>query len=219
MFTYLPYNVTALVAQPVVPSTTPWWDTVWFSDVLVAVGVIAALAIYWRQQRGSITRQRESTLAHLKGVKVAMEAWAKDYFGTSYAGTAANDRSELDFNAIMAGGYFQNFLVSTEPVASLIQPPGDAWPIASKTVQAASIALLRMGQFNQLVQQQTDFNARHAAELQGLDLGEDRKMAIAKAGRQISKNIHGAAIGDATWYERLMDALDENIRALKATVT
>jgi len=210
------------------PPATAWWDAVWFGNLMVGAGLLIALVgvvaafvgiraayhIYRSQQRDAINEQRQATLAHLKGVKAAMEAWAKDYFDTSYAGAAAKDRAELDFNAIMQGSYFQNFRVSPEPVASLLQPPGEAWPIDSETITVASIALLRMGQFNQLVQQQTDFNALHAAEIRDEALGDNRRLAIAKSGRRISEIMHGDVIGDAKWYKGLMKALDKNIQDL-----
>ena len=208
---HVPWNVDLPPA-----SLVPWWDTVWFSDILVVGSVAVALAIYWQQQRGSIRRQRESTLAHLRGVRVAMKAWADGFFGTSYAGDAATDRAELDFNTIMSSGdYFLNFRVPTEPVVSLIQPPGDAWPINSETVEAASVALLRMTVFNQLVQQQTDLHVLHAAELKRPDIDDQAKLPIALAARRISENIHADAIGDANWYQNLIEALDANILDLE----
>jgi len=195
--------------------SAPWWDAAWVSDVVVILSVLVAVAIYWRQRLGSTRRQRESTLAHLKGVKASMEAWADDYFGTGYEGDAAENRSEVDFNAVMQGGYSQNFCVPTEPVVSLIQPPGDAWPISSRTVEAASVALLRLTIFNQFVQQQTDFNLLHAAELKRPDLSDEAKMPIALASRRISKNIHASAIGDGSWYKDLIDALDANVQEIE----
>lgn len=69
--------------------------------------------------------------------------------------------------------------------------------------------------FNQLVQQQTDFNVRHAVEVKRAQHDDEWKLAIALTARRISENIHGAAIGDAGWYTELMEALDANITTLK----
>jgi hypothetical protein len=207
---------TRFIAQSVSQSV-PWWDRVWFGDLLVVASVVVAVLIFWQTQRASRRRQRESTLAHLRGVKVAMEAWADDFFGTSYAGDdAARNRSEIDFNAVMQGSYFQNFRVPTEPVASLSQPPGEAWPIAARTIETASVALLRFTVFNQLVQQQTDFNVLHAEELQHPDIDDGQtRHPIALAARRISETIHHDAIGDATWYVDFIKALDANILELE----
>jgi hypothetical protein len=196
-------------------ASVPFWDTVWFSDLIVVGSVVVAVSIYLVQKRGSVKRQRESTLAHLKGVKAAMEVWGSDYFDTDYSGAAAKDRGNLDAKKIMNKDYFQNFRVPTEPVASLIQPPEDAWPLQSATVQAASIALLKMTHFNQLVQQQTDFNLRHAAEIAQWDLPESTRRWIALGARKISENIHGGVIDDGTWYKDLMKAINANIQTLQ----
>jgi len=199
----------------VTPPPMPWWDAVWSSDILVVSGFGVSWLLYWRQKVGSVRSQRQSTLNHLKGVKKAMESWPKSFFTTNYEGEAAETRSEADYNEIMRGGYGQVFQVSTEPVASLLQPPGGSWPIASETVEAASVALQQMRVFNQLVQQQSDFNSRHAAELRDGNLDEYRHQAIAMAGRRISRSIHASGIGNAEWFKRLLEALDENIQALE----
>lgn len=225
MFGHLMQTTTIAMPTLLMASTTPLWDASWIGDVLVILAAGVAWLIYKRQRRDTATdrhaadlahvrEQRAATLAHLQGVKAGLVAWTNEYFTTSYEGQAAADRSEVDFNAIMQGYYFQNFRVSTEPVASLIRPLGDAWPLEHETLVAASVALQRMGVFNQLVQQQTDFNLRHAAELQG-DVDEERKKAIGLAGRRISEHIHGAAIGDASWYEEFIAAIDKNIDALE----
>ena len=102
----------------------------------------------------------------------------------------------------------QNYRVSIDPVASLIALSGDTWPFSQRTVRAANIALSRMTVFNQLVQQQTDFNVLHVAHLRRFG-GRDRT-PIAEAGFTISGIIHGA-IDDASWYHDLKLALDLNI--------
>jgi hypothetical protein len=193
----------------------PLWDRAWFGNALVLVSIVVAVAVYLFQRQGVLHSKRESTLAHVKGVEAAMRGWAQSFFGTSYEGEAAENRCELDFNTIMRGQYVQNFKVPTEPVESLIQPPGDAWPLSSDTVEAAGVALQRMTAFNQLVQQQTDFNLLHAAELRRPDITEDEKRPIAEAARKICEGIHGFAIGDAGWYGGLMEALQANVEELE----
>ena len=203
--------------------SVPWWDTVWigtilvsFGDLLVIVGFGVAWWIYKNQDKASAIQRQKSTLAHLKGVKAAMEEWHDNFFTTSYEGTAAQDRSESDFNMVMRGTYIQNYRVPTEPVSSLIEPAGDIWPYSTETVRAANVALARMTVFNQLVQQQTDFNLRHAAELRRLD--EEERKPVALAARRISEDLHGGAIADASWYHELKKALEDNIRLLEAAL-
>lgn len=192
----------------------PFWDTVWAADLVVLFGIIVAVIIYSLQQHGSKHRQQQSTLAHLKGVKTAIEGFAP-FFSTSYEGGRAEHRAQRDYDLVMAGLYMQNYKVPTEPVASLIEPPGDAWPIESKTSEAAGTALMRLTHFNQLVQQQADFNALHAAEIRRSRMNHGDRLATATAARGISAMLHGSVIEDASWYQDLISAIDDNIEILE----
>lgn len=199
---------------------SPWWDRAWLGTVLIAVGnllVLTGVAVAWsiyRRQRGDSRRQRkESTLAHLSGVKAALADWHDNFFMTGYEGAAATARAQLDYNHVKAGGYIQNYRVPTEPVASLIRPAEELWPVEPTTIQAANVALSRMTVFNQLVQQQTDFNLRHSVELRRLT--EDEREPIAQAAMRISSDLHGGAIGDSTWYMNLKKSLEDNIGTLQ----
>lgn len=197
-------------ALPVPPP--PFWDTVWFSDALVVAGFAIAIGLYWATQRSATREQRKSTLAHLKGVKAAMTSWGDSYFTTDYAGVGAYDRARIDYLQIVEQRtYVQNFKVPTEPLETLIQPPGDAWPIEPRTVEAAGVALHKMTVFNQMVGQQSDFNAQHAIDFRDDDLNQ----RLAEAAELISQRIHGI-IGDSAWYRELVDALDANIALLES---
>jgi hypothetical protein len=68
--------------------------------------------------------------------------------------------------------------------------------------------------FNQLVQQQTDFIAMHAAEIRG----HRDKEALATAADVISQHLHEGGIGDAEWYRELIHALDANIDQLASAL-
>ena len=72
-----------------------------------------------------------------------------------------------------------------------------------------------MTAFNQLVQQQTDFNLLHAAELPTLQ--GDQLEHLAAAAMRISEHIHGA-IDDADWYHSLKTAIDHNIAELNTSL-
>jgi hypothetical protein len=182
--------------------------------VLVSVGV--AIIIYWRQRLVSKRR----VLATLRAVRDGMikwkaeRGWGDRHFGTAYSEPEAETRARQDFDAIMEKTYAQNFRVPTEPLAALIQRP-DAL-ITSGTVEAVNIALWRIGVFNQLVQQQTDFNARHLAEIIHSNLPDERRRDLAEAARRISVMLHRDAIGDASWYQDLKAALTANIETLES---
>jgi hypothetical protein len=217
----------------------PWDDRAWIGTLLVAigdavviVGVFVAYWIYHRQNLLADSQRRESTLAHLEGVRDALREWHDNFFNTPYKGQAALDRAELDFNLVMKGNYMTNYRVATEPVVSLIQPPADLWPFSRETVRTANVALSRMTVFNQLVQQQTDFIALNTVELRALSKQEpetletllaalahppmpedDPRRPIAEAAKSISAQLHGI-IDDAAWYHGLRAALDENIDEL-----
>jgi len=150
----------------------------------------------------------------------SVNPYGKDHFGgKGYSAQAAEDRANLDRDQIMNYSYFQNFQVPPEPIASLIQNAGSGWPLNIETVEAANNALWRITTFNQLVQQQTNFNAAHVSEFLDKTLDIERRQALAKAGRAISVMIHGSAIGDTQWYPRLITALDRNIQELEQRKT
>ena len=193
-------------------ATAPWWDAAWLSDLLLIAGFAVAGLIYGLTQHATTQQQRRSALNHLKGVKAAMRDWAGAYFDTDYEGAQAALRASEDYRTVLDGQYIQNFLVPITPVESLVQPPGDSWPLAPRTVEAAGTALHRMTIFNQLVQKQTDFHMLHAAEYQG----DGPKEELARAVEVISRQLHGSAIGDRAWYRELVAALDENIEELEA---
>ncbi len=52
----------------------------------------------------------------------------------------------IDYQSIMDDSYVQSALVSTETVATLLQPPGDSWPIEENTIKSASFALQKFTQ-------------------------------------------------------------------------
>lgn len=199
-----------LAVVPVPPP--PFWDRVWASDILLILGFAVAIGIYVATQRTATRQRRASTMAHLKGVKATMTAWGDSYFTTGYVGTAVQDRAKLDYNRVLQGGSTQNYKAPTEPLVTLMQPPGDGWPIEQRTVVAAGVALQRMTVFNQMVEQQTDFNARHATEF-GID-DATRRQRLAEGADRISQRIH-TVIGDRAWYLELVAALDANIALLE----
>jgi hypothetical protein len=210
-------------------SSIPWWDKAWaaalataIGDLLVLVGIVVAWRIYRRQKREENKRRQESTLAHLWGVRAALKDWYDGFFTTKYQGADLLGRSQMDYDVVMeTGSYSQNFRVSTAAIANLIQPSGDLWPLREETVRAATIALQRMTVFNQLVQQQTDFNLQNAVAMRYGSIA--KREPIAASARRISFDVHNA-IDDASWYGALGRALvldifdlERRLRASKAS--
>ena len=195
----------------------PWWDSTWFSTLLVFVGVVLAVLVavwvYSRQSSASKRQMREASFDHLRGVAAALIEWHDNFFMTSYADKDANARADLDANLIEQGRYMQNYVVATTPVASLTEITRGTWSFDERTVRAANVALSRMTIFNQLVQKQTDFLVQHAVNIEFLSV-EDRK-PIAAAAKRISMDLHGA-IGNNAWYVDLKWAIARNMRDLGA---
>jgi hypothetical protein len=79
----------------------------------------------------------------------------------------------------------------------------------------ASVALWQLGIFNQLVRQQTDYNALHLAEIRDDELPLARREALSKAAYSISRMLHKNGVGDAAWYWALIDQLTTNRRELQ----
>jgi hypothetical protein len=194
------------------------WLRPWFSRtfVLVYIGFVVTIVIYWLQRLHALRRQIDATVSLLKAVQ-AITPYGEEHFGgEGYDAKAAENRSKLDYDKIMEKGYFQNFTVPSEPIASLIQNAGNGWPLNDSTVIAANVALWKLTTFNQLVQQQTDFNVAHVAEFRDADLDADQRKLLAESARGISRMIHEHAIGDSRWYPKLIAELTRNIEELVA---
>jgi hypothetical protein len=110
-------------------------------------------------------------------------------------------------------------VVPREPLVALVNSPSAGDLIAVETVETASLALYWVGVFNQLVQQQTDFNARHLAEIRDARIEEERLAAIGRGAYEISHMVHATGIASANaeggWYRRLSEAVETNIADLE----
>jgi hypothetical protein len=201
----------------------PLWDRVWpgtlfvlVGDILVLVGVIVAWVVYHRQIATANKQRQETSLAHLEGL-VALFADRYDaFFGQSYVGKTLFERAAMEHKNVTDGTYGQVYQVPTESLVSLIQPAGDVWPFSAETVRAANVALSRITAFNQLVGQQTQFNALYGSDIL-TEQDSDRRPSrpsLALAAWRLTFDIHGA-IGDSTWYADLKTQVTANIRDLK----
>jgi hypothetical protein len=193
--------------------TTGDWIAI-IGDLLVFIGLAVTLGIYLVQRNASIRREINSTLEVLRAVQNGITTWGKKYFTTSYFGQLGVDRAKDDYHRMIKRDPAQNFRVPTEALTSLIQQPETGLLIDRNTIEAANEALWKIGVFNQMVQAQTDFNALHISEVMDKRLPDADLEALALASQRISEQIHKDGIEDAGWYERLQDALDQNIRTL-----
>jgi hypothetical protein len=145
-----------------------------------------------------------------------MSTWGDLHFGgTGYNEETARTRAQLDHDAVIHGSHSQNFRVPTEPITSLIEQSETGWLISGETIAAANVALWKVGIFNQLVQEQTDFNVLHLAEFSDMNIDTSQRHQLAEAAWKLSMSIHQHGIGDASWYRDLMGALDRNIETLE----
>jgi len=194
--------------------TTGDWIAV-SGDAAVVIGLLLTLVVFLLQRASSAKLLRQLALAILGAAKDGIAPWGPLHFGTDYS-IWGEERVQLDFDAVMNHDYMQNFCAPTQPLISVINQPDEGRYIARQTIEAINIALWKIGQFNQIVQQQTDFNAQHAVDIRGDDIATRQRHTIAEAAKRISVHIHMVVIGDGRWYEALMQALDENIEALHA---
>ena len=187
-------------------------------DVLVFVGLGVTYGVYRNQAFNSVMQRVDSTLAILLAVRNGVTPWGDLYFAGGYDNDSAARRAEQDHAAVMAHGYAQVYRVPAEALYELVQGSSDGGPLVSrKTIEAANVALWSIGVFNQLVQQQSDFNAVHQADISDESLSPTCREALAKAAEKMSVFIHLRGIGDVTWYAELKTAIDENIRQLETT--
>jgi hypothetical protein len=184
--------------------------------VIAGIGVFVALRIYRRQQYDSDLREINATTSLMTAVRDGIRSWGHPYFLPKYDHDAAEARAEEDAQAILHRSFRQNFRVPTDPLVSLIMQPGEGRFVTREVTRSVNIALSRMGQFNQLVQEQTDFLGAHLPQIYNPHTNEQVRGALADSARQISMIIHGTIIGNDGWYNNLVTALDMNIVQLQS---
>ena len=183
--------------------------------VFVPVGFDVTIYIYRRQQLDSEDQRVAATIDVLNGVQKGLTEWGDRHFGgDGYLDAEAHRRAEDDYKAIVEsqGNYVQNFRVPSEALVSVINHSD---LIDVDTIKAANVALWKIGIFNQLVQQHTDFNARHITEYLAEPLGSDRREVLGRAAEELSYRMHRYGIEDAGWYKELKRAVDVNITNLE----
>jgi len=185
-------------------------------DIVVFVALALTATIWVAQHSGTIRREINSTLELLRAVQDGVREWGDKYFDADYSGDNGTQRAHGDYELIMQGrDPASNFRVPTESFVVLVQQPETGLLIERRTIQAANVALERIGSFNQYVQQQTDFLALHMAEIKDPSLPLEKREPIAWAAERISQMIHSDGIRNGAWYKEFFDALEENIGNLE----
>jgi hypothetical protein len=184
-------------------------------DILIFLGFGVTGIVYWLQSAATARRDVAAALAVLLAVKDGMP-WGDSYFAQSYVGEDVDNRARQDFMTVQSGNYAQIFHVPTEPLTTLVANPAAGDLIPRETMEAVNVALWQIGVFNQLVDKQTDFNARHLAEIRDDSLPPERREALANAAYSLSHMLHGSGIGDGEWYATLKRELDANVAQLES---
>ena len=143
--------------------------------------------------------------------------WGEVYFSTDYTPTVAGQRAEGAKLRILGRRFpDQVLMVPADPLKLLATTAPR--PITRRTIAAANTALWRVEAFNQLVLQQTIFNAWIIHELSERSTPEFRREEIANAAALLSEEVHRTGIGRANaqrgWYRELKDAVEANIKDL-----
>lgn len=197
----------------------------------------AALAVTWLvyrlQQYGSRTRDIEATRASLLAIKGALvekprqaaddpqppqPAWGDIYFTTVYDAKGLNERAHAARRQSELGVFDLVFVVPTEPIELLATSPAGEDLISAETIYAANLALWRLHVFNQLVMQQTVFNAVTYTDRLDASVSRKRHDAIAEAAAYFSLVLHKYGVdgvaAEGGWYQRLTAALEKDIDRL-----
>ncbi|MEP6909517.1 MAG: hypothetical protein ABI896_03685 [Actinomycetota bacterium] len=191
-----------------------------------------ALALAWLTFRierfGARQREIQSARALLIAVNEALVSrgkgeemhpgWGETYFGLVYTPERIEEAGERARHQAQMGVFDQVFVVPTEPLEKLATTDRVPDLISIETVSAANFGLWRVGVFNQLVLQQTVFNAVTHLELRDAETTDDRKKAIGQSAKHISQTLHlygvAGAAAPAGWYSRLKNGIAADISRL-----
>ena len=163
---------------------------------------VVALALAWTTFRlerfGARQREVYGARALLMAVNQALvsdeeglhRGWGQIYFTTVYTpGDSLIEVGQRAKRQAEMGAFDQVFVVPTEPLEKLATTDAAGDLISEETVAAANFGLWRVHVFNQLVLQQTVFNALTHSELVNAETTEARKNAIAESATRISQML------------------------------
>jgi hypothetical protein len=188
------------------------------SLVLVVVGLGLTWVVYQLERATAEQHDIEAARGLLLGVQAGMLEWGDRYFGKAFGENEAATRSDQDYGWVMSGVYGDIFRVPAEPIAALLGGAAASRWIDEQTVVAAGTALWKIGAFNELVRQKTDFNGRHLAEIYDTELPQRRRVVLARTAKAQSHLLHSAGVGDAKWYPGLTAQITANVKDLDAAL-
>lgn len=194
----------------------------------VVLGVLG-LALAWTTFRithdATARAATESARGLLASVRAGMvehrggPGWGEAFLRERYTEALAIQRATTSMRSVEHGFIDQVFVVPTEPLELLARASPQVGFISVETVSAANVALWRLKVLNQLVGQQTLFNALHVAEMTDPATTTDRRAALAEATRVVAYTVLRQGIGEANapggWYRNLKEALSGDIATLE----
>ena len=194
----------------------------------VVLGVLG-LTLAWTTFRITHDAAGRRDTASARGLLTAVRAgmvehrhtpgWGEEYLAELYTDADAAARASLAVMSVERGTFDQTFVVPTEPLELLARASPQTGSISVETVAAANVALWRLKVFNQLVGQQTLFNALNITAIVDSSLTPERKATLADAARAIAFVVHRHGIGMANapggWYRNLKESLADDITALE----
>jgi hypothetical protein len=184
------------------------------SLVLVVAGLALTWIVYALARFDSERQDVEGARGLLRAALAGMPGDL--YFEHGYTVLSAQERADQDRRYVLEGTYGEIFPVSTASLTTLLSSvplaPG-RW-IRESTIEAVGVAVWKIGTFNELVRQKSDFNGRHLVEIFDTSLDERRRKALADAAASQSAMLHGGGLGDAAWWGNLKRELAANISYL-----
>ena len=193
----------------------------------VVLGVLG-LALAWTTFRITHDATGRNATASARGLLASVRAgmvehrdgpgWGEAFLGDAYTDADAVSRATHAMKGVDRGMPDQTFVAPTEPLELLARASPQAGFISVETVSAANVALWRLKVFNQLVGQQTLFNALHMAEITDRSTSKERREVLKEAARTVAFTVLRHGIGEANapggWYRNLKEALSHDIANL-----
>ncbi|HEY1775945.1 MAG TPA: hypothetical protein VGG41_07275 [Solirubrobacteraceae bacterium] len=182
-------------------------------DYIALGGILVALLLYWFGQSATTTHDVQAARALLSGVRAGMASWGDLYFAHPYTEDRMNAMAQTHYDYVINFTWGYIYEIPTQPVAALVGGAAATSWISEETVAAAGAALWQMDLFNAIARQHNALARQHLAEIVDRGLPEDRRRELATAAHHSSYMVH-KAIGPATWYPRLREALRSDVTRL-----
>ena len=155
---------------------------------MAVIGLALAWLLYRLERAATRRRDIVAARAVLLSFKRGMvegadgqKGWGEEYFRARWTEEKALESGSERADGVRNKRWYQVFVVPTEPLRALIASPHAGDLISEDVVYAANLALWHIVVFNQLVEQSTQMNALHLAEIVDPNLDQERREAIAIA--------------------------------------